>query len=431
MFTRQGPLDDDEPLLLPLVSQPCMKDATHLEDPNMSIGSNTSTGCASSTSTVVASSSSSTPLKGGDGFGLDLGVNDVAVSTSPKAEAGDQNERRPSIALSICSSAHSDEDDVPTPEAIREAARDKRRLKLAIALHDRDGSCRADEHDMEPLAKFNAQGENEVMLHREDDDEEEEDGTPQVAHKHTNLNITAATLHVLGDLLSSIGVLISSLLITFFPAWTILDPICTFVFSILVILTTIGVFKRSVAILMERVPNHLSVEETREAIRTVPGVLEVKRIHLWALTLGQTALTARVYLQPDIQDTVRAAKVIRATRRLLRRQYGIRQSTIQFEMLQDMACQPSSKQLGQQCLKDEDPSNSTSSSSSSSHDHYHHHHQHHSHSRNGSHSHRHNHTHSHHHRGPSDGRAPERHDADIIFSVGEDEDHDDTIRHTT
>ncbi|KAF9974802.1 hypothetical protein BGZ73_001706 [Actinomortierella ambigua] len=559
MFTRQEPLDDDEPLL-PLVSQPGMKDAAHLEDPNVSIGSNTSTGCTSSTSTVVASSSTSTPIKDSDGFGLDLGLDDVAVSPSP--EAMEQNERRPSIALSI-SSAHSDEDDVPTPEALREAARDKRRLKLAIGLcttffcvelaggivtdslallsdsfhlltditsfcislaaiylsqrlptathtfgyhraevlgalfsifliwgltcllvieafdrirhpldidgktmsivaglgvfvniclmfvlgghhhhhhgeddhhhhghgheeegthahshaahhrrhhhhsHGRDVSCHEDEHDLEPLSKHNSQAESEGMLHHRDDDEEEEDDALRVGQRHMNLNITAATLHVLGDLLSSIGVLISSLLITFFPSWTILDPICTFIFSFLVILTTIGVFKRSVSILMERVPNHLSVEETREAIRAVPGVLEVKRIHLWSLTLGQTALTARVYLQPDIHDTAQAAKVIRATRRKLRQQYGIRQSTIQFETLQALG-RSSSRQLQQQCLEDE--SSSSKSSLSSSHDHDHGHDHHHSHGH--THSRSHVHTHSHHHRGPSDGRAPERHDTE-------------------
>ncbi|KAG0231567.1 hypothetical protein BGW41_002170 [Actinomortierella wolfii] len=575
MFKRHEPLDDDEPLLS-LVSNPGMKDDAHLDEPNMSIESGTSSGSTSSTSsasTIVTSTSLSTPLKDNGGFELRLGHDDVSASTGMTPVVS-RHERRSSIALSVCSSAHSDEDDVPTPEAIREAARDKRRLKLAIGLcttffcvelaggifadslallsdsfhlltdimsfcislaaiyfsqrlptathtfgyhraevlgalfsifliwgltcmlvieaydrvrhpididgktmsivaalgvfvniclmfvlgghhhhhgdddhhhhgheeegshshnhaahhhlhshshsHDRDHSCAMDEHDMKPLSKYQPQGEEVGMLNHDGscgDDDDEEDDAMRVAPTHKNLNITAATLHVLGDLLSSIGVLISSLLITFFPAWTILDPICTFIFSFLVILTTIGVFKRSVSILMEQVPSHLSVEEAREAIRAVPGVLEVKRVHLWSLTVSHSALTARVYLQPDIMDTAQAAKTVRAIRRMLRRKYGIRQSTIQLEVLREISSRTSSKQQQQQHVEDE--SSSTSPSSLSNHDHYHHHHKCHSN------------THSHHHHSHDDGRAPERHDVDIIFSVGDDEDGDDTTRNVS
>ncbi|KAF9435194.1 hypothetical protein BGZ76_006733 [Entomortierella beljakovae] len=147
-----------------------------------------------------------------------------------------------------------------------------------------------------------------------------------------NLNITAATLHVLGDLLSSIGVLISSLTITFYPHLTFLDPICTFVFSILVILTTIGVFKRSVSILMERVPRGMDIEEVKEAICDIPGVLEVKSLNIWSLTIGQVALAGSVYLQPEIKDVNRATAIVAKTRRMLKSRYKVRECTIQVEL---------------------------------------------------------------------------------------------------
>ncbi|GJJ78015.1 hypothetical protein EMPS_10374 [Entomortierella parvispora] len=151
-------------------------------------------------------------------------------------------------------------------------------------------------------------------------------------HSHVNLNMTAATLHVLGDLLSSIGVLISSLVITFFPSMTYLDPICTFIFSILVICTTIGVFKRSVSILMERVPQGINTEEVREAICDIPGVLEVKTLHIWSLTIGQSAMAGTLYLQPEIKDVKRASAIVKRARAMLRTRYRIRESTLQIEM---------------------------------------------------------------------------------------------------
>ncbi|KAF9989887.1 hypothetical protein BGZ75_004455 [Mortierella antarctica] len=151
-------------------------------------------------------------------------------------------------------------------------------------------------------------------------------------HHHVNLNITAATLHVLGDLLSSIGVLISSLFITFYPSLTYLDPICTFIFSILVIGTTISVFKRSVMILMERVPRNLNTEEIKEAICDIPGVLEVKTLHVWSLTIGQAAMAGTIYLQPEIHGLKQASAIVKRARRMVKTRYGIKQATIQVEL---------------------------------------------------------------------------------------------------
>lgn len=63
-------------------------------------------------------------------------------------------------------------------------------------------------------------------------------------HEHTeNINVRAAFIHVLGDVLQSVGVFIAALLIYFIPSWQLADPICTFVFSIVVLATTITILK--------------------------------------------------------------------------------------------------------------------------------------------------------------------------------------------
>ncbi|KAG0035454.1 hypothetical protein BGZ81_008000 [Podila clonocystis] len=188
--------------------------------------------------------------------------------------------------------------------------------------HDHDGSI-----SHKPIAQHD---------HDHDHDHDHEHGHGHGSgghhHHHINLNITAATLHVLGDLLSSIGVLISSLIITFYPSLTYLDPICTFIFSILVIATTVGVFKQSMAVLMERVPYGMNTEDVRETICDVPGVLEVKSLHVWSLTIGKVALTSTVLLQPEVQNLRQAHQILAVARRSLKKKYGIRQSTIQMEM---------------------------------------------------------------------------------------------------
>ncbi|KAG0368751.1 hypothetical protein BGZ54_001233 [Gamsiella multidivaricata] len=212
-------------------------------------------------------------------------------------------------------------------------------------------------------------------------------------HHHVSLNITAATLHVLGDLLSSIGVLISSLVITFFPSLTYLDPVCTFVFSILVIATTIGVFRRSISILMESVPRGIDSEEVREAICDIPGILEVKSLRIWSLTIGRVALAATVYLQPEVRDLRRAASIVASARRMIRTRYGIKECTVQVEVYTMHAAQSQSSHM-----RIVDPARAkTAAPDNSSHSHL-----------------------------PMDTLA--RHDQDIIFSIG-DEDLDETIAH--
>ena len=61
----------------------------------------------------------------------------------------------------------------------------------------------------------------------------------------------AAFIHVLGDFLQSLGVFIAALVIYFKPEWGLIDPICTFVFSILVLATTLRILRDTVNVLME------------------------------------------------------------------------------------------------------------------------------------------------------------------------------------
>ena len=79
-------------------------------------------------------------------------------------------------------------------------------------------------------------------------------------HNHGNMNIRAALIHVIGDLCQSIGVCIAGLIIFLKPELHIIDPICTFLFSIIVFFTTIPIMKDCVRIIMEGTPLEVDIE---------------------------------------------------------------------------------------------------------------------------------------------------------------------------
>jgi cation diffusion facilitator family transporter len=101
-------------------------------------------------------------------------------------------------------------------------------------------------------------------------------------------------VHVIGDMLQSIGVIIASVLIYIWPETKVADPICTYLFSILVIITTIPVFRDCVRILMEQIPKSINTDKIKESIMKVKGVKAVPDLHVWALAGNKNVLTAHI-----------------------------------------------------------------------------------------------------------------------------------------
>ena len=104
--------------------------------------------------------------------------------------------------------------------------------------------------------------------------DEEADGDDH-GHSHShggstsgNFALDAAFLHALGDMIMSIGVCIAATIIYFYPTATIADPICTFVFSAIVCVTVIPVFKKCVLVLMEGTPQGFDVEKLIKDMQT-------------------------------------------------------------------------------------------------------------------------------------------------------------------
>jgi cobalt-zinc-cadmium efflux system protein len=144
-------------------------------------------------------------------------------------------------------------------------------------------------------------------------------------HSH-GLNVRAAYLHVLGDLLGSIGALVVAGLIALF-GWYWADPAASVLIACIIIVSAVRLLLASVNVLMEGVPSHLRIREVRESLLQTPGVGDVHDLHLWSLAGEQPLLTAHLVLDHSVPPEA----VLRTATETLRRRYEITHSTLQIE----------------------------------------------------------------------------------------------------
>ncbi|WP_274652433.1 cation diffusion facilitator family transporter [Paenibacillus humicola] len=141
-----------------------------------------------------------------------------------------------------------------------------------------------------------------------------------------NLNVQSALWHFIGDLLSSIGVIISAVII-YFTGWLLIDPLISIVIGGIIFIGGFRIIRESYMILMESVPGKFDLDEMRASLLKVEGVQDVHEMHLWAISTDHYSLTAHIFMPADMQPFC----VILAVNELLRDKYGITHSTIQTE----------------------------------------------------------------------------------------------------
>ena len=142
----------------------------------------------------------------------------------------------------------------------------------------------------------------------------------------SGLNVRAALLHVLADLASSAGVVVAGL-IMLTTGWPYADPIAGLLIGVLVVVSTFGVLRETVGVLLEGAPAGMDAREVGAAIASTPGVVGVHDLHLWTITSGFPALSAHVL--------VAAGADCHAIRRdldvLLRERFQLTHTTLQVE----------------------------------------------------------------------------------------------------
>jgi len=145
--------------------------------------------------------------------------------------------------------------------------------------------------------------------------------------KDENLNVRSAFLHVLGDLLGSVGAITAALLIMFF-GWNLADPIASVIVAVLIIISGYRVTKDSFHILMEGAPSNINVKEIKESLLQITGVRDVHDLHVWSITSEFPALSCHIVIDADVnqQDILKTAQT------LLHRNYHLEHTTIQIDL---------------------------------------------------------------------------------------------------
>ncbi|NXT11313.1 ZNT4 protein, partial [Prunella fulvescens] len=146
---------------------------------------------------------------------------------------------------------------------------------------------------------------------------------------HSSLAVRAAFVHALGDLVQSIGVLVAAYIIRFKPEYKIADPICTYVFSILVIFTTVRILCDTGVIILEGVPRHLNVDRIKEDLMKIEDVYSIEDLNVWSLTAGKT--TAIVHLQLVPGSSSKWEDVQSKARQLLLNTFGMYKCSVQLQ----------------------------------------------------------------------------------------------------
>lgn len=158
------------------------------------------------------------------------------------------------------------------------------------------------------------------------------DGSHGHSHKATpgkeqNTSVRAAFIHVVGDLVQSVGVLVAAYVIYFKPEYKMVDPICTFLFSILVLATTLAILRDVLLVLMEGTPKGVDFNAVKESLLCIPGVKALHSLHIWALTVSQPVLSVHIAINEDADAQV----LLKEASTQLQTKFNFHTTTIQIE----------------------------------------------------------------------------------------------------
>lgn len=145
--------------------------------------------------------------------------------------------------------------------------------------------------------------------------------------KH-NINIRGAYLHIVGDALSSVGVIIAGLLMLFF-GWYLADAVVSVLVALMILKGGWRLVKESVFILLEAVPEGYDISKVGEDIKITASAKEVHHLHIWTLSSRIHALSCHIKV-PDMKITESEELVINI-QEMLKNKYDIKHVTIQLE----------------------------------------------------------------------------------------------------
>lgn len=143
-----------------------------------------------------------------------------------------------------------------------------------------------------------------------------------------DLNLRSAFLHVVGDAISSVGVILAAIIISV-SGWEWMDPLMSFLIGLIILVGSYRVLRSSLHILIEGVPEGMHLSRVVAAMLDVAGVLEVHDLHIWNICSGTVALSAHVVYAPEQESD--QARLMAKLKQSLAQKFGIEHTTIQFE----------------------------------------------------------------------------------------------------
>jgi cobalt-zinc-cadmium efflux system protein len=141
-----------------------------------------------------------------------------------------------------------------------------------------------------------------------------------------DMAMRSAFLHVVSDLVGSVGVLVAGAL-AWFTGWREADPIVSIVIGGLIVYGSWGLIRDGVDILMESVPSHIDLDELRQDLLAVRGTEEVHDLHVWCLSSRQLALSAHAVVEGGADQD----RVLGDMANILEHKFNIRHMTVQLE----------------------------------------------------------------------------------------------------
>ncbi|KAK1431529.1 hypothetical protein QVD17_07989 [Tagetes erecta] len=188
-------------------------------------------------------------------------------------------------------------------------------------IHDRDH-----DHDHDEKNSHDHDHDEQNDVHHDHDHDQDEQSEP-LLKKRSNINVESAYLHVLGDSVQSIGVMIGAGTIWYNPSLKIIDPICTLLFSVIVLYTTVNMLRDILEVLMESTPREINATSLERGLYEIDEVVAIHELHIWAITLGKVLLACHAKIRPEANADMVLDKVVK----YIRREYNISHVTIQIE----------------------------------------------------------------------------------------------------
>ena len=152
-------------------------------------------------------------------------------------------------------------------------------------------------------------------------------------HQH-NMNLRGAWLHVLGDTLGSIGVIVAAWLVWQFN-WTWADPVASAIVCVLILYSSWNLMTDAIGVLMENAPGDIDVDSVRQQLLNMPNVVDVHCLHIWTIASGLRSLSAHVVFESGFKQS----DTLTSMHDSLKKSFPLEHITLQFEEVGKTSCE--------------------------------------------------------------------------------------------